>query len=391
MLHPFLKGYRESLEGNRKGDKPEETEKIKDLLLNGTLGIVTENNVKYKIMEKVSESFGIKRIRRIEIPTSPFDLTETPALSKAKAGRLISDCDFFLARGRLGLPGSGAMTVLTTKDGFIVSAVTSPPSHIHKMPLESALILDTTELFRRLGLTQKTKGITEKTETVFSGMTFIDLIKKITEKKWEPLKKFKGEKVLIIGGYLWGAFLGPLLKENFKNVYLFDLNKDVLLFCREVYPFKLPKEKQFDLIIDLTGYGGIEVKRNEVGNFRAKTVISENPSGEKELKTPKTPHYFLELKNGDFPTSGTMTLTVKVSRMASEVAERTLPILYAVPQLKFLENLLFNFSSASSFLKGLSSPVLAVSALRGKVTEKELDEVILSLIENLEFSLRKVK
>jgi hypothetical protein len=386
----FKNAYLESLTGNRKGDKPEETEKIVELLKKGTLGIATNNYKKFLIAKKVAQSFGIKNVQQITIPTNCFDLTPIPALSKATAGSFISDCDFLLARGRLGAPGSGALTVLIHKSGAIVSAVTSPPSHIHKLPLEQSLIADLTTLFRRLGMERKGKGITPKTETIYSSLTFLDLVRKIAEKKAKPLKTFKGNSLLIIGGYLWGAFLPKLLKDNFQEIYIYDINHDVLQLCSAISKVKHPKTNHFDLIIDLTGYGGVKVEKGKAGKFTAKITVSEEPSADRKLKTEKSPHYLLKLKNRNFNTSGTMTLTIKISRNAAERAEKELPILYAVPQLSFFESLLFEFSSPDSFLNALNNPILSVSAPKGEVKSEDLDEIIEKEVKNLEFTLERV-
>jgi|GEM_PF-240921 hypothetical protein len=387
----FVKGYLASLRGKRKGDKPVETEIIRDKIVRSSIGIVTANEKKYMIISSILRTFGIRKVVPVKLSTDSFDLTDIPALMKAIAGSKISECEFFLARGRLGIPGTGALTVLIHRDGSIVSAVTSPPSHIHRLSLEEAVVFDVVSLFRRIGLKQTSKGITEETTTVYSSLTFIDIIKLITEKKAQPLLAFSGEKVLIIGGYLWGAFLVPFLKKRFKEVCIFDTNSHVINFCSYISDFNKPSDRRFDLIVDLTGFGGIEVNNSKAGNFEGNFIVCEEPSGKSHLKVKKAPHYFLKLKNDIFKTSGTMTISVKISRIAAERVENELPVLYAVPQLLFFESFLFNYASPSGFLNILNNPVIAASSLVNKSISKQIDSILIEEVEKLEFALERVR
>lgn len=386
---PFKEAYFQSLSGKRRGDRPEEVEYLRRYLRSSKWGIVTDNPLKFRVFKNTLSLFGIDRVVQLEIPTNSYDLLQMPALGKALAGSRISDCELLLARGRLGLPGSGALTVLITSCGDIISAVTSPPHVVHGFSLETALFLDTFRLLARLGLKPIHRGITEKTATVYSDYTLLDVARKISERKAEPLRRFKGEKLLIVGGYLSGFFIGEFLKENFREVYLYDVEPAVL----ELSPFSVPdRSGAFDLILDLTGFGGAPAVSGNVAGFKGKVVVSEDPSGSGKFETEKQPDYFLKLKGEKGKTSGTMTLTVNVVREISREIEELGEVLYAVPNLLFAESLLFGLKSSRAFLDVMEFPAVTVSVKKEGAphVEAKLRELLEEKVREIEFELERV-
>ncbi|SNR90383.1 FeGP cofactor biosynthesis guanylyltransferase HcgB family protein [Desulfurobacterium atlanticum] len=388
-LYPFKKGFLESISGNRKGDKKEETAAIKKLILNSKIGIVTDNVEKFKAFKHALSMFGIKKVEKISIPTEYFDLTQIPALSKALSGKYVSDCELFIARGRLGLPGSGAFTVIVDRYSNILSAVSSPPHHFHRLSTETAIFLDTINLLKRVGITPSHRGITRKTKTVYSNLSFLDIAREISRKKAETLKNFRGKNLLIVGGYLDGIFIGEFLKKNFENIFLIDKEKEV----EKISPFKKPCGKTvFDLIIDLTGFGGAKVNRRKVEGFKGKIVICEEPSADMLLPAEKEADFKIKLKSENYKTSGTMTLSVKIARKTADRIEEENGVLYAVPNLLFSENILFNFKNGNSFLEITTMfPVITVSCVsNAEVDGNYIDKVINQTIEELKFELVSV-
>ncbi len=383
------RAYLESLSGERKGDRAEEVELLSQVAFNSRWGIVTDNARKFTIIRNTLSLFGIENVEQIVLPTSTFDLLQIPALFKALAGKRVSSCDVFLARGRVGLPGSGALTVAVNREGDIISAVTSPPHPLHGLSLEAALFLDTFRLLQRMGIKPHHRGITDRTRTVYSPFSILDVSRKISERKAEPLRELKGNSLLIVGGYLDGLFISEFLKGNFREVYLHDTEKTVL----ELSPVPQPGSlEEFDVILDLTGYGGATVLDGRVGNFRGKIVVSESPSGAVKLETEKTPHYWLKPKGTPGKTSGTMTLTVKLIRNISCRVEKMGNVLYAVPNLLFFESLLFNLKSSRTFLEFMNFPAVTVSVRKeGDIeVEKALIDILEKELSEMEFELERV-
>ncbi|WP_297445627.1 FeGP cofactor biosynthesis guanylyltransferase HcgB family protein [Desulfurobacterium sp.] len=381
----FKKAFEESLNGIRKGDKPEETEALKKLLLDGKFGVVTDNHKKFSIFKNTLGMFGVKNVIQICVPTDIFDLEQMPSLSKALSGRYFGECDFYIARGRLGLPGSGALTILIDVYGNVISAVTSPPHHIHGLSLETALFFDVFRLLKRLGMVPVHKGITNRTRTVYSSFTVLDVAKKIAKKKAEVLKEFKGDSLLVIGGYLDGIFIAEYLKNNFREIFLYDKEKSVMALS----PFNKPEREEFDVIIDLTGFGGIDVSRGQAGKFKGKVIISEEPSGLEALETEKKPDFFLKMDYRG-KTSGTMTLTIHTVRKISVEIEKFNDVLYAVPNLFFAESLLFNAKSSRGFLDVMEIPAVTASVKNGgNFKANYFEDVLNGILQEMKFELAK--
>ncbi len=392
----FLReGYAESLRGERKGDKPSETSAIVDFLKNSTVGVVTSKREKYSAVSNVLKLFGIKsvwlKLERSEL----FDLTPFPAYHKALAGRYLSDeAELFLARGRLSVPGSGACTLLVDRGGHIISAVSSPPHHLHGFPVEVSLWVDTFNLLLRLGMKPLPhRGITEKTLTVYSTMTPFELFGLISERKFRPfaefLKRVKPERVLIVGGYLDGLFFFKLLKDFpfVKELHLLDVSLQVYrLFELEGLEVGGKTLGVYDLVVDLTGFGGIDELPAE-----AEYLIVEKPHTEwtKEVKTDART-LFLTSKTVK-GSLGTMSLAVKIARRASELCEEKFKLFYCVPNLLNFESLLFNAENPEAFLFfSRTYPLLTASAPREFAPEpRQLDAVVVNEVKRLTFSLIK--
>lgn len=381
----FKKAFQESLNGVRKGDKPEETAAIREAILKGKFGVVTDNPEKFSVFRNTLAMFGIKNVVQVDVDTNCFDLEQMPSLAKALAGRYFRSCDFYIARGRLGLPGSGAFTVIVDVYGNVVSGVSSPPHHLHKFSLKTALFFDVFRLLRRLGISPVHSGITDKTQTFYSPFTVFDVAKRISEMKAEVLKNFTGGSLLVIGGYLDGIFIAEYLKNNFKQVFLYDKETSVMALS----PCDKPDREKFDVIIDLTGFGGIDVKKGQAGRFKADIIVSEEPSGLGLLETGKKPDFFLKM-NYKSKTSGTMTLTIRTIRELSARLEDIKDVLYAVPNLFFAESLLFNVKSSCSFLDVMEIPAVTLSVRRdGNFKVDYFEDLLSDILQEIQFELAK--
>ncbi|OMH39957.1 FeGP cofactor biosynthesis guanylyltransferase HcgB family protein [Desulfurobacterium indicum] len=381
----FKMAFQESLNGVRKGDKPEETAAIKKSILKGKFGVVTNNFKKFSVFRNILAMFGIKNVSQIDVNTNCFDFEQIPSLAKALSGRYFKSCDFYIARGRLGLPGSGAFTVIVDVYGNVVSGVSSPSHHLHKFSLETALFFDIFRLLRRLGISPVHSGITDKTQTFYAPFTVFDVAKRISEMKAEVLKKFTGDSLLIIGGYLDGIFIAECLKSNFRQIFLYDKETSVMALS----PCDKPDRLKFDVIIDLTGFGGIDVKEGLAGKFKADIIVSEEPSGLGLLETEKKPDFFLRM-NYKSKTSGTMTLTVRTVRELSARLEDFKNVLYAVPNLFFAESLLFNVKSSCGFLDVMEIPAVTVSVRKdGNFKVDYFEDVLNDILREIQFELAR--
>ncbi|MBC7101211.1 DUF3236 domain-containing protein [Methanothermobacter tenebrarum] len=154
MLKEHIKkAYNESAEGKRKGDKKIEVEKIKEYILSAE-NIIIPNWDKKKLesINKVLKKFGLPQAKGLKIHTNAADLTRMPTITKALMAVDTTDSDLVIARGRLGIPGSGSMLVIMDCKGRILSAAISPPHIIHGKSLEEAVEEELKTALKRLGL-----------------------------------------------------------------------------------------------------------------------------------------------------------------------------------------------------------------------------------------------
>jgi len=153
----ILKAYLESSRGERKGDKWEEVEAIRSYILNvKKIVVATKNLNKYKVIREVLLKEVYKEreveISRIEVPTEAADLTRMPALNKGLIAVDTTDAQLVIARGRLGVPGSGSMLLIMDNKGRILSGSISPPSVIHRRSVEDVVREELLEALRRIGI-----------------------------------------------------------------------------------------------------------------------------------------------------------------------------------------------------------------------------------------------
>jgi len=120
------------------------------------VAIATNNINKFRIIkdtliEKVYKDRDVD-IFKVDIPTEVADLTRLPALSKGLIAVDTTDAHLVIARGRLGVPGSGSILLIMDGKGRILSGSISPPSVIHKRSIEDTVREELLEALRRIGI-----------------------------------------------------------------------------------------------------------------------------------------------------------------------------------------------------------------------------------------------
>lgn len=143
----------QSINQERTGDTEEEIKFIQNYLKSARRIIVpSRNNVKVRIICQVLRKFGLPEAEQLHINTSAADLNRLPAISKALMALDQCECDLVIARGRLGIPGSGSMLVVIDEKGRILTAATSPSHIVHKKKLQDAVHDETIQALNRIGL-----------------------------------------------------------------------------------------------------------------------------------------------------------------------------------------------------------------------------------------------
>jgi hypothetical protein len=145
--------YTESVEGNRQGDKLEEIEAIQRYIRSSKKIIIPNwNQTKVNIINKVLKDFQIPDAEHFEFHTNSADLSRMPAITKAQMALDLCECDLVIARGRLGIPGSGSLMVILDSKGRVLTGATSPSHVVHKKDLVEAVEDEITQCLERIGL-----------------------------------------------------------------------------------------------------------------------------------------------------------------------------------------------------------------------------------------------
>jgi hypothetical protein len=148
--------YMESYDNTRRGDKLEEIEAIQEYIRSAKKIVIPNwNDTKVKIINEVLSEFNLKKAEHLEFPTNPADFSRIPALTKAQMALDLCDCDLIIARGRLGIPGSGSLMLFLDSKGRILTGSCSPSHVVHGKSLEDAIYDEITDCLERIGLTKE--------------------------------------------------------------------------------------------------------------------------------------------------------------------------------------------------------------------------------------------
>lgn len=207
-------------------------------------------------------------------------------------------------------------------------------------------------------------GITRTVRTFFSKYTTSDIVRKISAKKtgavihWMDENDFRPESTLIIGGYLTGVSLaGSLIKDS--QVTVLDIHPEIRTILDPSVSFidriDDAGKTRFDMIVDTTGFGGIE-PGDLSGLKRPGAFLVEDPCSEgsdESLRRINRTDHMLEKTGAEMKgilqtgglnskTSGTMTLTVEVLRNSIDDAVKTEGVLYGTANMEFFERILLD-------------------------------------------------
>ena len=122
--------FEESRDDRRFGDTLEEIAEIQDYIKNAErIFIPNKNGIKVEVLNRVLSEYGLPQAEMLQIDTNTADTSRIPALAKAYMALDQSDADLIIARGRLGIPGSG----------------------IHKKTIEEAVYEEASEALEKIG------------------------------------------------------------------------------------------------------------------------------------------------------------------------------------------------------------------------------------------------
>ena len=145
--------YIESIKDIRRGDKEEELKKIQQKIINAKkIVVATNNQKKFKVIRDIMLRVCNAEIKMLDIDTRFADLTRMPAITKGLIAVDIEKADLYIARGRLGVPGSGSMLVILDDKGRILTASLSPSSVIHREDIGERTRREIIDALSRVGI-----------------------------------------------------------------------------------------------------------------------------------------------------------------------------------------------------------------------------------------------
>lgn len=148
--------FEESLNDSRFGDTLEEIQEIQNYIKNAKkVYIPNKNGIKVEVLNKVLEEYNLPQAEILQLNTNTADTSRIPALAKAYIALDQSDADLIIARGRLGIPGSGSLLIFIDNKGRILTCGTSPSHVIHKKTIEEAVYNEACESLEKIGFNKE--------------------------------------------------------------------------------------------------------------------------------------------------------------------------------------------------------------------------------------------
>lgn len=148
--------FEESLNDSRFGDTLEEIQEIQNYIKNAKkVYIPNKNGIKVEVLNKVLEEYNLPQAEILQLNTNTADTSRIPALAKAYIALDQSDADLIIARGRLGIPGSGSLLIFIDNKGRILTCGTSPSHVIHKKTIEEAVYNESCEALEKIGFNKE--------------------------------------------------------------------------------------------------------------------------------------------------------------------------------------------------------------------------------------------
>ena len=144
--------FDESRNNCRYGDTLEEITEIQNYIRNAEkVYVPNKNGIKVEVLNKVLKEYNLPEAEILQLNTNTADTSRIPALAKAYMALDQSDGELIIARGRLGIPGSGSLLIFIDNKGRILTAGTSPSHLIHKKSLEDAVYEEACEALEKIG------------------------------------------------------------------------------------------------------------------------------------------------------------------------------------------------------------------------------------------------
>ena len=235
-------------------------------------------------------------------------------------------------------------------------------------------------------------GITSEVFTIKSETRLIDIFNNIINKKSEACLNYidnlnldKNNKIVVVGTYFTGVGIVKKLSEKYNNILLIDIYphlKELLdtpiggNYKNSInFSTDLELIKTGDVVIDTTGFGGLNVEQSS--EINAEVFLIEDPVAEDNdslLKDKNNIHErinavnasnkaILKTKGINTKTSGTMTLTIGVLTNALQESQKRESVLYSACEMGFFEEVIFKEKNIPKFVELVSKNAMKISTI----------------------------
>ena len=251
-------------------------------------------------------------------------------------------------------------------------------------------------------------GITSEVFTIKSETKLIDIFNDIILKKSEAVFNYieslnidDDSKIVVIGTYFTGVGIVKKLSQKYENILLIDIypHLEELLYTdlgRDLknkieFSSNLDLIYSGDIVIDTTGFGGINVEQSS--KFDVEAFIIEDPVAEdndellknknnihERLNAVKSPNKaIIKTKGINTKTSGTMTLTIGIlTNLLNKFIEKE-GVLYCACEMGFLEEVIFKEKDIEKFIELANVNAFKVSTIK----PFDLDELIIKELDKI--------
>ena len=244
-------------------------------------------------------------------------------------------------------------------------------------------------------------GITSEVFTIKSETRLIDIFNDIIFKKSEAVFNYIeslnidiNTKIVVIGTYFTGVGIVKMLSEKYKNILLIDIYPHLEELLHTQLGGSLKNTIEFssdldliysgDIVIDTTGFGGINVEQSS--KFDVEAFIIEDPVAEDNdelLKAKNNIHERLSVVSSpnkavikttgiNTKTSGTMTLTIGILTNLLNKCHDRKGVLYSACEMGFFEEVIFKEQDIEKFIELTDVNAFKIST----ISPFDLDEMI---------------
>ncbi len=251
-------------------------------------------------------------------------------------------------------------------------------------------------------------GITSEVFTIKSETKLIDIFNNIINKKADACLNYiddlnldKNTKIVVVGTYFTGVGIVKKLSEKYNNILLIDIYphlKELLNtsiggdYSNSIdFSTNLELIKTGNVIIDTTGFGGLNVKQSS--EINCEVFLIEDPVAEdndkllknknnihKRLNAVNAPNKaILKTKGINTKTSGTMTLAIGVLTNTLNESQKKEGVLYSACEMGFFEEVIFKKKDIGKFIELITTPAMKISTIDpfscDKLISKQLDKI----------------